>query len=76
MGDMAKDLSWLLIGLAAVVGAAGLTATGDLPPAVFTGVVMTVVTAIFGERRVSSNDKSWAEFYEAERKRWEKERAE
>jgi len=32
---------------------------------------MTIVTAIFGHQQYKTLDKSWQEFYEAERKKWE-----
>ena len=57
-----KDLTWMLIGIAAMVGAAALTATGDLPGEVFAGLAATVVTAIFGERRTDAVRKSWEDW--------------
>jgi len=66
-----KELTWMLMGIAAIVGGIALTAMEILPTEVMAGAIMTIVTAIFGHQQYKTLDKSWQEFYEAERKKWE-----
>ena len=54
-----KDLTWMLIGIATIVSAAALTATGDLPGEVFAGLAATAITAIFKDRETDKVRASW-----------------
>ena len=59
---MLRDLTWLLIGIAAIVGAIGLTAADKLPSEVMAALLATVITAIFGERETNKVRKSWEQW--------------
>jgi len=65
-----RDLTWMLMGIAAIVGGVALTAMEILPTEVMAGAIMTIVTAIFGHQQYQALDKSWQEFYDKEKEGW------
>ena len=58
-----KWATWLLIGLASIVGLITLTAMGIVPPEPLLVITATVVTAIFEEKKYAALDKSWQDWY-------------
>ena len=58
-----KWATWLLIGLASIVGLITLTAMGIVPPEPLLVITATVVTAIFEEKKYAALEKSWQDWY-------------
>ena len=61
-----KWATWLLIGLATIVGLIALTAMEIIPPEPVIAISAMVVTAIFEEKKYAALDKSWQDWYHAQ----------
>jgi len=64
MVEKLKWATWLLIGLAIVVGYTALVAVDKAPAEPLIAIASAAVTAIFEERKYFALDKSWQQWYE------------
>ena len=63
MAEKLKWATWLLIGLACIMGLIGLTAVDKMPSEVLAALAATIITAIFEEKRYTNLDESWHRWY-------------